>query len=125
MTKPDTAPEAPTSAPKPVSTTPAPAPVPVKPVTPVIPVAPAAPKGAPVTEEKREEIKAQLTDADGLVDALQLQAFKTALKGLITAKGDAGRRYGAKIATETAGYTKITKARWEQLMAEIKQKTEA
>ena len=77
--------------------------------------APQAPK-APATPEKREEVKKELTNADGNADTLQLTQLKKVLKALKdkTAEDKAHRDYVVNwisaLAQKTNGFTQISKA---------------
>lgn len=81
------------------------------------PAAPAAPK-KPVSTEKREEIKQELTAPEANADDLQITALKSALKRLreIDPTQD---DFVQQIAMKTDGFTKINKSACEQLVLSV------
>jgi len=82
------------------------------------PAAPAPAPKPPVTPEKREEIKKELTDVDGEADPLQLEALKNATK-MLRQSGEHDEEC-MKIAMETHGFTIATKSRCAALIDAIK-----
>lgn len=79
----------------------------------------AAPKPKiPVTAEKREEIKAELTAPDGNADELQIKQLKVVLKKYL-AKFPDKEEVVAGIAVQTKGFTEITKADCEGLIKKM------
>ena len=82
------------------------------------PAAPAPAPKPPVTPEKREEIKKELTDVDGEADPLQMEALKNATK-MLRQSGEHDEEC-MKIAMETHGFTIATKSRCAALIEAIK-----
>ena len=82
-----------------------------------------APKPAPkppVAPEKREEIKAELTNTDGPADELQLTALKNAVKKLRQQGGHDDECI--KIALDTKAFTECSKSKCEALVEAISKK---
>lgn len=79
--------------------------------------APAPAPHAPVTPEKREEIKKELTATDEPADSLQLDALKAAVKKLRAIPGTEDKC--VKIALDTNGFTNVSKAKCEALIHAI------
>lgn len=77
--------------------------------------APKTTKKAPVTAEKRQEIKKELTDTSVPADELQITALKTALKKLLELDAEQ-ESFVQSVAMKTEGFTKITKEVCEQLI---------
>lgn len=72
----------------------------------------------PVTTEKREEIKQELTAPEANADDLQIKALKSALKTLKEID-PAQEEFVQQIAMKTEGFTKISKTACEQLVLKI------
>lgn len=72
----------------------------------------------PVTPEKREEIKQELTSPEANADELHINALKAALKQLMTVD-PSQEEFVQEIALKTEGFTKITKTMCEQLVLKI------
>lgn len=81
-----------------------------------------APK-PPVTPVERQEIKEQLTAPDEQADELQLAALKAAVKKLRQLGGH--DEQCMKIAVETEGFTKVSRAKCEALVNAIAEKVGA
>ena len=80
---------------------------------------PPAPKAtAPVTPEKRQEVAKTLTAPDGNATELQIKGLKTALAKLMEAD-PSKEDMVAKIALQTDGLTKISKADCEELIKAV------
>lgn len=79
-----------------------------------------APKKAPPTTAEREEIKKELTNADGAADELMVQGLKNALKALIE-KDPEQEDFVQSVAIKTEAFSKITKAQCEQLIEGVRQ----
>jgi hypothetical protein len=75
-------------------------------------------KKAPVSTEKRKEIKQGLTDVDGNADELQINALKSALKELREAD-PSQEEFIQAIALKTDCFTVITKTACEQLILKL------
>ena len=74
---------------------------------------------APVTSEKREEIKKELTSApDGAASADQITSLKTSLKKLMELDPEQ-ESFVQSIAVKTEGFTKITADVCDQLIAGV------
>lgn len=73
---------------------------------------------APATPETREEVKQQLTNAEGGASALQIKQLKGALKQL-KAKDPSREEWIATIAIQTEGFTKITKSECEKILTKV------
>lgn len=71
----------------------------------------------PVTPEKREEIKKELTATEENADELQLEALKNAVKKLRTVPGTEEKC--VKIALDTKGFTTVSKSMCEALIQGI------
>lgn len=84
--------------------------------------APAPAPKPPVAPEKREEIKKELTNAEGNADALQLEALKEAVKKLRSKEGM--EETCVQIAIQTKGFTVISRSDCEALIKRIKEKLE-
>ena len=83
-----------------------------------VPAAPAPKKKAPVTAEKREEIKQELTSPEANADELQINALKAALRNL--REIDPSKEESIQqIALKTEGFTVIKKSACEQLILTI------
>lgn len=80
--------------------------------------APAPKKKAPVTAEKREEIKQELTSPEANADELQITALKTALRNLREID-PSKEEFIQQIALKTEGFTVIKKSACEQLILTI------
>jgi hypothetical protein len=72
----------------------------------------------PVTPEKREEIKQELTSPDANADELQINALKTAMKHLMYVD-PSQEEFVQEIALKTEGFTKISKTVCEELVLKI------
>ncbi len=72
----------------------------------------------PVTTEKREEIKQELTAPEANADDLQIKALKSALKTLKEID-PAQEEFVQQIAMKTESFTKISKSACEQLVLKI------
>lgn len=79
--------------------------------------APAPAPHAPVSPEKREEIKKELTATEENATDLQLEALKAAVKKLRTIPGQEEKC--VKIALDTKGFTEVTKSKCEALIQAI------
>lgn len=79
------------------------------------PTAPKQTKKPPVTAEKRQEIKKDITAPAAQADALQINALKAALKNLMELDADQ-ESFVQEIAVKTEGFTNITKEACEQLI---------
>ena len=79
--------------------------------------APAPEPHPPVTPEKREEIKKELTATEENADELQLEALKNAVKKLRTVPGTEEKC--VKIALDTKGFTTVSKSMCEALIQGI------
>ena len=84
--------------------------------------APAPAPKAPVAPEKREEIKKELTDAEGNADELQLTALKNAVKKLRALGGHDDQCI--KIAMDTKAFTSVSKTDCAKLIEAINKKVE-
>lgn len=82
------------------------------------------PAHAPATSEQRKEIKAELTAPDGQATELQIQGLKAVMKKVREAYPDM-EPVLTKIATETVGFTKISKTDCEKLIGKLSAKLEA
>lgn len=80
--------------------------------------APKAEPKKPVTTEKREEIKQELTAPEANADDLQIKALKAALKTLKEID-PSQEEFVQQIAMKTEGFTKISKSSCEQLVLKI------
>ena len=82
--------------------------------------APAAPvqKAPPATPETREEVKKQLTNADGNATPLQIKQLKAALKKLIEVD-PTREEMVAQIAIQTQGFEVISKTDCEQILSRV------
>lgn len=80
--------------------------------------APKAEPKKPVTPEKREEIKQEITAPEANADDLQIKALKSALKTLKEID-PAQEEFVQQIAMKTEGFTKISKTACEQLVLKI------
>lgn len=69
----------------------------------------------PVSAEKRQEIKKELTDPSIKADELQIKALKTALKNLMELDSDQ-ESFVQSIAVKTEGFTNMSKEVCEQLI---------
>lgn len=87
-----------------------------------------APK-APATPQERAEVKRELTNADGMADALQLSQFKKAMKALKdkvkdSAYHDPVEEWMAQIAIRTKGFAEISKADCAKLLTRVSEMME-
>ena len=85
------------------------------------PETPAAPKAEPkkpVTPEKREEIKKEITAPEGNADELQVKALKAALKTLM-ATDPTQESFVQEIALKTNGFANLSKTVCEQLILKV------
>lgn len=80
--------------------------------------APKAEPKKPVSVEKREEIKQELTAPEANADDLQIKALKAALKRLKEVDS-AQEEFIQQIALKTEGFTKVSKSTCEQLILKI------
>lgn len=78
---------------------------------------------APVTEEKREEIKKELTAPDGAASQLQIKQLKTKLKELLAKGGH--DKWISKITIDTKSFKAITKTQAENYIIECGKRLEA
>lgn len=78
---------------------------------------------APVTEEKREEIKKELTAPDGAASQLQIKQLKTKLKELLAKGGH--DKWISKITIDTKSFKNITKTQAENYIIECGKRLEA
>ena len=79
----------------------------------------------PVSEEAREKVKVKLTAPEGDATSLQIQSLKAGLKKLRTAYPDKDtENWISFIAIETSGFTKVSKARCEEIMVQVSDKLE-
>ena len=85
---------------------------------PVSTPAPAPAPKAPATPQEREEVKQELTKADGEPTELQIKQLKGALKKL-REKDPSKEEMIGKIAVETEGFTKMTKSDCEKIMKRV------
>lgn len=74
---------------------------------------------APVTQEQREAIKEELTDADGPADELMLNGLKEAVKKYRLAGGGKHDAECVQYAMETKGFTTATKTRCAEIIKAI------
>ena len=81
------------------------------------PAAP-APKAPPATPETREEVKKQLTNAEGNATSLQIKQLKAALKKLIEID-PSKEEMVAQIAIQTQSFKVISKADCEQILSRV------
>lgn len=92
--------------------------------------APAPTPKAPATAQERAEVKRELTNADGMADALQLSQFKKAMKALKDkVKGDATyhdpvEEWMAQVAIRTKGFTEISKADCAKILTRVSEMME-
>ena len=82
------------------------------------------PKAAPVTPQERIEIKAELTNADGQADELQLSQLKKTCKALKDAAKGSGRQkeiedFLTGLAVATKGFKEISKADCANVLTKI------
>lgn len=77
--------------------------------------APKPAKKQPVTAEKRQEIKEELTDTEAPANELQIKALKAALKKLMETDPEQ-EEFVQTIAVKTESFTKLTKEACEQLI---------
>ena len=80
--------------------------------------APVAPKVAPATPEQRQEVKQNLTNAEGQATDLQIKQLKGAIKKLREADPSTEEMI-TNIALETEGFSKITKSDCEAIMKRV------
>jgi len=79
-----------------------------------------ADKKRPVSEEKKQEIKKELTNTDAPADKLQIKGLKNALKTLLEL--DPGKKeFVTEITLKTEKFTKLTKSQCEQLIDLVSQ----
>ena len=91
-------------------------------IAPEAKVAPSPALKAPVAPEKREEIKKELTDAEGNADELMLNALKAAVKKLRALGGHDDQCI--KIAMATKAFTTVSKTECESLINAINKTVE-
>lgn len=77
-----------------------------------------APKAPPATHETREEVKKQLTNAEGNATPLQIKQLKAALKKLIEVD-PSKEEMVAQIAIQTKSFEVISKADCEQILSRV------
>ena len=92
--------------------------------------APAPAPKAPATPQERAEVKKELTNAEGMADALQLSQFKKAMKALKEkVKNDATyhdpvEEWMAQVAIRTKGFTEISKADCAKILTRVSEMME-
>ena len=92
--------------------------------------APAPAPKAPATPQERAEVKKELTNAEGMADALQLSQFKKAMKALKDkVKGDATYHdpvegWMAQLAIRTKGFSEISKADCAKVLSRVSEMME-
>lgn len=92
--------------------------------------APAPAPKAPATPQERAEVKKELTNAEGMADALQLSQFKKAMKALKDkVKDDATyhdpvEEWMAQLAVRTKGFSEISKADCAKVLARVSEMME-
>ena len=92
--------------------------------------APAPATKAPATPQERAEVKKELTNAEGMADALQLSQFKKAMKALKDkVKGDTTyhdpvEEWMAQVAIRTKGFTEISKADCAKILTRVSEMME-
>lgn len=77
-----------------------------------------APKAPPATPETREEVKKQLTNAEGNATPLQIKQLKSALKKLIEVD-PTKEEMVAQIAIQTQSFENISKTDCEQILSRV------
>ena len=88
--------------------------------TPTPPPAPKATKKTPVTAEKRQEIKSELTSApEGAANDEQVATLKAELKKLMELDAEQ-ESFVQNVAVKTEGFTKITADVCDQLIAGVR-----
>ena len=76
------------------------------------------PRKAPASPETREEVKNQLTNAEGNASELQIKQLKNALK-LLKTKDPSKEEMIATIAIQTQSFTVITKSDCEKILTKV------
>lgn len=92
--------------------------------------APAPAPKAPATPQERAEVKKELTNAEGMADALQLSQFKKAMKALKDKVKDDDtyhdpvEEWMAQVAIRTKGFTEISKADCAKILTRVSEMME-
>lgn len=73
----------------------------------------------PVSEEKRAEIKKEITDSEGAAEEIQIEQLKKALKALNDETNGEYEEFIAEIAIKTENFTNLSKKNCEALIIQI------
>ena len=73
----------------------------------------------PVSEEKRAEIKKEITDSEGAAEEIQIEQLKKALKTLNDESDGEYEEFITEIAVKTENFTNLSKKNCEELIIQI------